>query len=263
MPALGPRIATTPQKEPVRPNRPAVLASAATMVIGTVQAAELLGSPHDLSVTATVGQGEVGIADRTGRVCAFCHTPNTANSRSFGSQWHTSDSTTHDDFVVYRSSTDSGGTVALGARSLVCLSCHDGTIAVDNYARPPGSGTEPWNSPGIYTFAFPKAHLDVDRSDSPAMASLRQDTSNDHPVGFTYATSAAEHPESGGGIRAEPRRTGALGPVLFAGQLECASCHNLHDHDGGGPGGLSQAGAIPFLRDSTDGSFLCLDCHNK
>jgi len=40
--------------------------------------------------------------------------------------------------------------------------------------------------------------------------------------------------------------------VLFAGTMECASCHDVHDN-----------GIAPFLRLSNDASAMCLTCHNK
>jgi predicted CXXCH cytochrome family protein len=42
------------------------------------------------------------------------------------------------------------------------------------------------------------------------------------------------------------------GIPLFAGKLECASCHTVHDNSN-----------VPFLRADNTGSALCLKCHNK
>jgi predicted CXXCH cytochrome family protein len=79
-------------------------------------------------------------------------------------------------------------------------------------------------------------------------ARLGSDLSNDHPVSVTYDTTkdpAFVTPVSGA--------VNGL-PLFGAGknQVECASCHNVHDNTN-----------APFLRTTNGGSALCLRCHIK
>ena len=217
----------------------------------TAWAVDLINSPHDLSTTSTNGGIHTDAADGTDQVCVFCHTPHAAVSTAYGPLWNRN--YTPGTFTFYTSSTFDGGTIALGAASYGCMSCHDGSLALDNLANTPGSNTEAWVAGGIYTFVDPNSHLNTDNQLSAGLAAIGTDLSNDHPVGFTYATSAAADPE----IFAAP---GGAEP-LFAGQMECATCHDVHDYDGGGAG--ASAGYTTFLRGSMAQSALCLDCHDK
>jgi predicted CXXCH cytochrome family protein len=89
-----------------------------------------------------------------------------------------------------------GGRVDLAegsGSSLVCLGCHDGTLA-------PASGH---SAPG----------------DS---ASLGLDLANDHPVGFSYARSQTALPLK---LNALPRGVKLFGPDQ---RMECQTCHDVH-----------------------------------
>lgn len=77
---------------------------------------------------------------------------------------------------------------------------------------------------------------------------LGSDLRNDHPISVTYDASrdpAFVAPVSGA--------VNGL-PLYGSGknQVECASCHNVHDNAN-----------APFLRVSNGGSALCLKCHIK
>jgi predicted CXXCH cytochrome family protein len=112
--------------------------------------------------------------------------------------------------------------------SKACLSCHDGTVAIDSYGGATGgdfiTGT----------------------------ALLGTDISNDHPVSFTYDAALATldgglaTPSSAAWVDA-----GQTVP-LYGAKLECGSCHNVHDPQYG-----------DFLRKANAASALCLTCHAK
>lgn len=77
-----------------------------------------------------------------GEVCVYCHTPHGANDApgiAAAPLWNRTylASTT---YQTYNSSTLSGAVTAPGVNSLTCLSCHDGTIAIDSIINMPGSG---------------------------------------------------------------------------------------------------------------------------
>jgi predicted CXXCH cytochrome family protein len=126
--------------------------------------------------------------------------------------------------------------------SLLCLSCHDGSIALDSF----GVGTR---SPGDAAVTLTGSAL------------FSTDLTNDHPVSFTYDTAL-----SGSDVELEDPDVALSGlgttisaDMLFGAgndQLECASCHDVHN----GPG--VPAGSA-LLRMANTGSAMCTTCHKK
>jgi len=84
---------------------------------------------------------------------------------------------------------------------------------------------------------------------------LGTDLSNDHPVSFTYDLDLAE---TDGGLFDPASTASSLGgtieeDMLFAGRMECASCHDVHNKY-----------ELPrLLKIANAGSALCLTCHDK
>jgi predicted CXXCH cytochrome family protein len=195
----------------------ALLAAAAVvgMTFATSAAAGISGSPHDFSAR---GWG-------SSELCIFCHTPHNAKA-SAGVLWN--HAPTVATYTLYASSTfDAAATVGQpGATSKLCLSCHDGTVAIDSF----GTRTGTTNITGD--------------------ALLGTDLSNDHPIAFTYDAALAT---TDGGLVTPASASLVVAKVpLFAAKVECATCHNVHDNALGG-----------FLRISNAASALCLKCHIK
>ncbi|MGO8754785.1 MAG: cytochrome c3 family protein [Gallionellaceae bacterium] len=107
-----------------------------------------LGSNHTLGSSGT-GPGGTSVLDAAGnivgtnQICVFCHTPHGFNAVQSGPLWNkaVNASTT---YAVYNtgtnvSSTYPGDKPSIGSVSLACLSCHDGTQAMDNMINGPGS----------------------------------------------------------------------------------------------------------------------------
>ena len=191
------------------------------LFLSGVASAQILGSVHDF-------QTELG----TGDLCAVCHTPhNDTSGISEAPLWD--HALTVQAYTPYSTSTLDADDVASTPTgiSALCLSCHDGTVAVDAYGGSAG---------------LPANQIDQLAAWSGiGTGMLDANMNSEHPVSFTYATSAAADT----GIKAAP--TG--NSVLFAGKVECASCHDVHD----------QATATALLLDSNAGSALCLNCHIK
>jgi len=214
---------------------------AASVFGASAWAGVITGSPHDFS-----GAGWSG-----GQICVACHTPHGGNTTVTDAPlWnHTVTTAT---YTLYNSSTLNAGTPSQPTGvSRLCLSCHDGTVAIDSFGG--GGGTA-----GVMT--------GPDAVGAASQGSL----ANDHPIGFVYDTALAtadgalHDPSSrnvtigAGGTRS---RTGTVASLmLFNGRLECASCHDVHNTftaaDGTGVGS-------PLLRVSKAGSTICLTCHNK
>jgi predicted CXXCH cytochrome family protein len=196
------------------------------MVAQIAKAASIASTKHDLSAK---GWGST-------QLCIFCHTPHNAYPAGTAPLWNHATTATSA-FTLYSSTISSTLNATTGQPtgvSKACLSCHDGTVAVDAY-----------QTRGTSTSGF-----------IAAGSSLGTDLSNDHPISFTYDAALAT---ADGGLVTPLSSSwvvaaaGAISGIpLFAGKMECASCHNVHDNAN-----------APFLRIANTGSALCLKCHNK
>jgi len=196
---------------------------ALTAAPALAQIAGVVNSEHDLRT----GAGRTAAA----QVCIACHTPHGANPARAALLWNRADPTSS--YQLYDATVNpdfGGGAVSLSAgnaASLLCLSCHDGSIALNStYAN------------GTLSSANYKSGL------LTGSALLGTDLRNDHPIAFTYANSVSARP---GQYVAAASLTGVR---LMAGRMECASCHNVHNDT-----------IQPFLRVSNGNSALCLSCH--
>jgi predicted CXXCH cytochrome family protein len=205
-------------------------------------AATVVGSKHDLRQTG----GGTAVGNGLTEVCVVCHTPHQAAAAAGQDPLWNHTGTTTNTFGVYASTTLNAvpttiGGAAMGAQSvsLLCMSCHDGTVSVLSLYNPPNAGT-----PTVTSIAgrISAAGFIV------STGNVGTDLSNDHPVNFTYNTALAT---SDGGLK-DPSATPAVNALLFAGSMQCASCHDVHDPTN-----------TPFLRMSNVASALCTTCHNK
>ncbi len=193
------------------------------LFLASLSYAQMAGSDHDFS-----GKNW----NNTGEMCVVCHTPHNADATVTDAPLWNHEVTTST-FTVYTG----GGTMDAttgqpGGTSKLCLSCHDGTVAVDNFGGQTG-GTE---------------FVTGDKN-------LGTDLSNDHPISFAYDAALAS---LDGGLFDPTTTNSGLGgtidgDMLFNGSLECASCHDVHD----------ATNISKLLVKSNSGSALCLTCHNK
>jgi mono/diheme cytochrome c family protein len=100
---------------------------------------------HNLSQRAPAGGVSHAIMNPYrndyGEVCVYCHTPHGANTTVNAPLWNRTNP--NNSYTVYNliGSQASGNAVTQpGANSITCLSCHDGTVAVDSIINMPGSG---------------------------------------------------------------------------------------------------------------------------
>lgn len=197
------------------------LLAAVGLLVGNMALAQISGSEHDFSNDGFAG----------GEICVVCHAPHNNVANVTGAPlWN--HAVTTQIFTLYTSdSFDANDIAQPDGQSKLCLSCHDGTVAVDNFGT---TGTS-------NVFVTGNALLDIDLS-------------NDHPISFTYNSALAT---LDGELEDPSTATTALGgtidnDMLFGGRLECASCHDVHDNT-----------INPFLRVSNSGSAMCLTCHIK
>lgn len=182
----------------------------------------IVGSAHDFSDDSW---------NTTGQICLVCHTPHNADVAVTNAPLWNHETTTAT-FTTYTSATMQATTGQPDASSKLCLSCHDGTVAVDNFGGEAG-GTH---------FLTGRTLIGTDLSD-------------DHPLSFTYdaALSSAD-----GGLYDPISTNSGLGgtidqDMLIDSKVQCASCHDVHNG----------SGVDKLLRKSNNGSDLCLTCHNK
>ena len=241
----------------------------------------------------------------TAEICVFCHTPHGADTAAPAPLWNkrlgaAGTPAGGGSYVTYDTlqTPSLDGTIApVGSISMACLSCHDGTQAMDNIINAPGSGGYDTTGGGNdgRTYTWSGSTVNAAGRLSSGVALLGTDLSNDHPIGIQYSgggltgsgTSVtgtckdgdfrAPHTavingnqifwvDTGAAGTGSKERTdlplytrtsGGLGPLV-----ECASCHDPHVSAGqAGPNGL--VSGETFLRISNASSAVCTSCHVK
>ena len=204
-------------------SRTGMAAIAAGFVIGlasTAAAQNITGSDHDFSGDAWSG----------GSICIVCHTPHNGDQNVQEAPLWNHTVTQEAAYQVYTSPTMNAATGQPGGTSKLCLSCHDGTVAIDSYGGRNGNTL------------------------MNGGAMLGSDLSNDHPVSFVFDAALAA---ADGDLHDPSLAPSGLGgtiasDMLFGNKMECGSCHDVHDNSNGN-----------FLRVDNAGSALCLTCHDK
>lgn len=270
-------------------------AMGATIAYGAAGSAGggIVGSKHDMNIFIKDKVG--GIADKEGRVCAYCHTPhhakgidsngafqvemadpsNTVGATTPGKLFYNvysplwsrtiDTSKTYDQYVsaTFNPAAQNKPYDPLIGPSRLCMTCHDGVVAADSYYGQTGNtvtaGTDEINMFGSGNFAVGK----------------NNGLSNDHPIGMRYSDYNANPFELNADTTTFQGGGKAIKDVLFADTtavdpvkdfVTCASCHDVHNGPEVGnttANGLVQAGRGYFLRSSQKDSTFCLVCHKK
>ncbi len=208
-----------------------LLRSLLMLAMGPTLAATITGSAHDFTASAWSG----------GRICVACHAPHkTDTTIADAPLWnHTSSAAT---YTLYSSPTLKATISQPGGGSKLCLSCHDGTIAVNSFGGVTGT-----------TMISPANNIGTNLKAS-------------HPIGFTYDTALATangslfDPASktvtiGSGTQTKTGTVNAM--LLYGNKMECGSCHDVHNTFTVGALGTGLVKVDPA------GSKICLSCHNK
>jgi predicted CXXCH cytochrome family protein len=183
--------------------------------------AGVVDTVHNLSVS---GPGSIKAASEQ-EVCIFCHTSH--NSTPSGPLWNRNDS--GGNYIPYSSSTAAANPGDPTGASILCLSCHDGTIALGSLVS---------------------RTTDVTVIGGPNMpagpSNLSTDLSDDHPISFSYAAAQSGKPTK---LVLPSSLTGVV-KLDGSGQLQCTSCHDAHEN---------QFGKFLVMPKLSGG--LCLTCH--
>jgi len=238
--------------------------------------ADVANTPHNLGTSPGGGPNTFSA---TAEICVFCHTPHGGDVTAAVPLWNRAlaapaSYTTYDSLG---STSMDAAEAPVGSVSIACLSCHDGTQAMDTLLNDPGSGDVVASfTAGTWT-----------GNDRPqGIANLSADLTNDHPIGIQYggggltvgapagATNDPDFVAADNDVinsttvwwvdteatpngtrqktdmqlytRTEASVAGGAQPFV-----ECASCHDPHSE------------VTTFLRVVNDGSAVCLACHVK
>lgn len=266
-----------------------------TVLLGCLFAASsafaqsIVGSKHDFT-TGGSAQGTTGATDQ---VCVFCHTPHGADTTAPVPLWNkvldSSDRFTR--YSTLATPTFDSVEAPVGSVSLACLSCHDGTQAMDVVLNRPGSGG--YNAAGEEIEGPGGAIQAMTGSPVPM---LGEDLTNDHPISMQYGGGGAQSTDPDGVLAFTTNDPDFNRPVkatinsqaiwwvdsdvgtaqvrektdmlLYTrsdgiGQggivepfVECGSCHDPHNSN-------TFTNQVSFLRTSNAESAVCTACHIK
>ncbi len=179
----------------------------------------MLYTKHNLSVS---GPGPIQAQGET-RICIFCHTPHNAAPDS--PLWNRE--LEPQIYTVYASPTLGAGVLPQPSGSTkLCLTCHDGTVAMGAVLNPPGGIAMSGSS------TLPPGSL----------SDFGLDLSGHHPVSFSYSASLPN-------VELQPSPPEEL---VFGGadEVHCSTCHDPHNDEFG-----------RFLVKDNRFSALCITCH--
>jgi len=180
----------------------------------------IINTRHNLSASGT---GDFKALNET-RICIFCHTPH--NAAPSTPLWNKKLDPIN--YLLYTSSTMRATPAQPTGPSRLCLSCHDGTIALGSVLQPStgiGMNTAGGISPG-----------------RPAYLGTLLD--DDHPVSFLYYDSLPNQ-------ELAPFPPAPL-QLYGNGTVHCSTCHDAHDNSN-----------KKFLAVNNEASGLCTLCHIK
>ena len=185
----------------------AVLGAVSALALNTATAAitpvSIKDSPHNLG-SGNVQGGAAGktpsgnlVANHsanTAEVCVFCHTPHGGDSgaavpiwnRKLGINGAGATAVGYGRYSALGTTTFDSAEAPIGSVSIACLSCHDGSQAMDNVINMPGSGG--YNPAGAPIGGFSGGDLLAGTSKLAlgVVQNLGTDLSNDHPVSMQY-----------------------------------------------------------------------------
>ncbi|MCB4204410.1 cytochrome c3 family protein [Deferribacterales bacterium Es71-Z0220] len=186
------------------------------MLFTIVVYAGVQNTKHNLSKS---GPGTIKSSTED-RVCVFCHTPH--NALTYAPLWNRELSNTV--YTTYTSNTLNANPGQPTGNSRLCLSCHDGTIALN----------------AIYNGSVSDLNATISGG-----ANLGTNLMDDHPISFVYDSSLAS---------SDTQLKSPLSLPSFIklqnNRIECTTCHDPHTE------------AEYFLRNA-DKLTLCTACHDK
>jgi predicted CXXCH cytochrome family protein len=180
---------------------------------------EIARTVHNLTPD---GPGQLKETRPTG-LCVYCHTPHNANPTQ--ALWNRDLPAVS--YQLYSSSTLSATLNQPTGSSRLCLSCHDGLLAMGNVrVQPPGT--------------------ELELGPMAGRRRLGTDLSDDHPISFVFDAELALRR----GELVDP--SGLPHPLRLDAtqQMQCTTCHDAHEDR-----------RPMFLRMTNEDGAMCLSCH--
>jgi len=259
----------------------ALAASVATFEpAGAAKVADVRNTKHNLSATAPTITPDSGarnvVATSETQICVFCHTPHGAENIPKAPLWNRKLSGAT--YTTYTSSSIEADAAELaagpGGSSKLCLSCHDGTMALGNVNVLNGKANQTIALTGTGVGGTMPSGA---TTTSGFTRNLGVNLTNDHPISFTYNTTLAGND---GELRTPDgtivgTRTAGVNPKpklpLENGQVQCSTCHDPHLRETDSTKGPSKFLRLNRLQSTTPtggvfsetGDIFCLACHDK
>jgi predicted CXXCH cytochrome family protein len=255
------------------------------LVLSHSAAAGIFQTKHNLG---SMGLNAASNFSGTTEICVFCHTPHGGDETAAVPIWNRHiDPTGFQTYDQLGTTTLDAAIEPVGSVSVACLSCHDGTQAMDAMINEPGSGRDvPAFSNGVWSGQAATVNGRI--GPTTVITNLGKDLTNDHPIGIQFAGGGysmsnptgpgrdtdfhqaetkfqgttrvwwVNTPEGSNDFEKTDMKlyTRVATRGVFVGEpqpyVECASCHDPHvDYN------------PTFLRIDPSGSAVCLTCHNK
>ncbi len=224
-----------------------------TLIPSTGAPLSIVDSKHDLSYRTTNTVPIMSASGGTTEICVFCHTPH--HSRTDAPLWNRSFSASS--YQTYTSDVLAAmnypgaenpnvGTVHVKTR--ICLSCHDGMIALGNLVN------APYGLTGDIAMTGPVGALVDGKLQPQTQGYIGTDLRDDHPVAIPYVGTDPELSSSTGTLKLyywDGTKVKTINTPGASNFVECTSCHDAHDNQYGN-----------FLAMSNQYSALCYACHN-
>jgi hypothetical protein len=214
-----------------------VLLASAAPVRG--QAKSVVDTLHNLSVS---GPGDITAVDET-EVCKFCHIPHSATAPiPLWGRPLPAESLRYEVPGVRRQTGIVEPAPQPDGSSRLCLSCHDGTIALGELT---GRGN-------------PVRMKGADRLTPGRRGFLGTDLSGSHPISFVIGDVPIDAPGRGRGMGVKPTHVMASDPDVRLdekGKMQCTTCHSPHEdlH--------FEDGSVPHFWVKPSVEEVCLTCH--
>lgn len=252
------------------------LASAAFGYSGTYTPGDgINGTPHDLGTAHDGMDYTANPTDAQARICIFCHAPHNTYKLSAANNgpgagigagpdapdafdylplWNHTLTDNYASYTMYQNGPGAPTVgpkasqaipiaIAPGSTSLLCLSCHDGSVAVNSYGNTAQPATSRSGGGG-----FVGADYVIGKDNY---------LGNHHPIGFDYDVVQSVDTEINSADTAQLGTAGTVREHLFgagSAMMECATCHSVHNTGNTGE---------RLLWRSDEASRLCLTCHDK
>ncbi|MDH3792830.1 MAG: hypothetical protein OEU56_03645 [Rhodospirillales bacterium] len=215
--------------------------SGPAMAVG--QGDGIVGSPHDFKAEIWNFRGEI---------CRVCHVPHDhALATQYylnGLLWNRGVSAAT--YTMYNnawsSSIDNVQSPQPDGISKLCLSCHDGTVAIDQFDTQVGGNI----------------FMGPEYGDNRVISIFRDGSNIDlrgtHPLSIVYDDTVDT------GLRPDTTTmgtSGSIADVLDFQKVQCSSCHDVHDEES--VPGTNLLRVANTAAAGGEASGLCLTCHNK